>query len=341
MIDAGGADREARVTPRTGQAAPPSRFAQFVLQRMLSRRPRRFRDRIVDAAWRRVRAAAVRLLGDPSIRYMFHGFELELPLSHDLPLLRRDHPGYATNLARAASLVLDRYPDLHCIDVGANAGDTAAMLRESGRFPILCIDGDPGYFEMLCRNVSGLDEVLCACALLGERDDWIGGALAASRGSAQLASSGGTADLRVRSLDSLLAEYPTFRSAKLLKIDTDGHDLRILAGAARLLAESKPVLFFEFDPHWLRRAGDDPARLRPMLREHGYRTVLAWDNFGDLLTTLDTGEPRGWEEACGYIEGREGLYYFDLCAFHPEDQDLGARLRANELARGASRGREA
>jgi len=308
---------------------------------MTRRRPQRLRDRLVDAAWDRVRAAAVRLLGDPSIRYVFHGTALELPLSHDLPLLRRDHPGYAMNLARAAAVVLHEHPNRPCIDVGANAGDTAAMLREIAHCPILCIDGDVRYFDLLCRNVSGLDEVRCVQALLGERDEWISGAFVASRGSAQLESSVGRSDLRLRSLDSLLAEHSPFESAKLLKIDTDGHDLRILAGASRFLARSKPVLFFEFDPHWLRRAGDDPARVRPMLLDCGYRQVLVWDNFGDLITTLDTAEPRGWEEARSYIEGREGLLYFDMCAFHAEDESMAGSLRATELARAALRGGEA
>src|SRR3954466_4260771 len=79
----------------------------------------------------------IRHLGDPAVRISSNGRPIYLPISHDLPLHRSSHPGYSTNLARIAACMAARFDDLAVIDVGANVGDSLALLRSTGDFPVL------------------------------------------------------------------------------------------------------------------------------------------------------------------------------------------------------------
>ena len=50
-------------------------------------------------------------------------------------------PHYRENLGRLAAAVERKYPGRGFIDVGANAGDNAAIVRAHSSLPILCIEG--------------------------------------------------------------------------------------------------------------------------------------------------------------------------------------------------------
>ena len=58
--------------------------------------------------------------GDPLVRYNLAGTEIFLPVSHDLPLYRKQFPVYASSVARIAGHVAAKYADLTFIDIGAN-----------------------------------------------------------------------------------------------------------------------------------------------------------------------------------------------------------------------------
>ena len=45
-------------------------------------------------------------------------------------------------LGRIASSVYAKYPEMVSVDVGANIGDTAAIIRSACPAPIVCVEGD-------------------------------------------------------------------------------------------------------------------------------------------------------------------------------------------------------
>jgi FkbM family methyltransferase len=69
----------------------------------------------------------------------------------------------------------------------------------------------------------------------------------------------------------------------LLKIDTDGFEPSVLAGAKETIRRCRPLLFMEFHPALLRKAGSDPRAVVGLLRQFGYEEVTIWTNQGDLV----------------------------------------------------------
>jgi hypothetical protein len=58
-----------------------------------------------------------------------------------------------------------------------------------------------------------------------------------------------------------------------IKIDAQGAEGRILAGARALLARDRPVVLFELWPGGMAAAGSSPSELFSLLDELGYRSV--------------------------------------------------------------------
>jgi FkbM family methyltransferase len=263
-------------------------------------------------------------LGDVRVRYKLHDTELELPLSHALPMYRQAHPRYSENIGRLAQQVAARYPALTCIDIGSNIGDTVAILFAHGRFPVLCIEGNDFYYELLRRNLAPFgDLVVTEKAFVGDRQGLFPGRIQAAFGTgAVVPDSTGSHAVPVQRLSDILNRRPEFRASKLIKIDTDGFDCRIIRSETQLFGEIRPVLFFEYDPHHDARQGEDDYGVFGDLKLLGYRGVLVYEHTGELLLSsslADDGVMEGVHRHC--LSPRRPCYV-DVCVFHEDDQSL-------------------
>jgi FkbM family methyltransferase len=268
------------------------RLAQRVEQAILTGDPSTHSGRARLKAAIEARRLLVRL-GDPTVRHAIGGVELELPLSHQLPFYRRDHPAYDSQLGRIA-----REAAGPVVDVGANVGDTAAAIRSETDVPILCVEGDARFFALLERNAQLLGDVELERAFVEAPAT---GRVERSDGTARLAA--GTDELPAKPLAQVLDEHPRFARPALLKLDTDGMDVPILLGNLDLLARLRPVLFFEYDPH----LGAAPEVFE-YLRDAGYAAAEWFEN---------TGEPAGSTELPEHFHeryvGHGGARYADVC----------------------------
>jgi len=224
---------------------------------------------------------------DPIVRYRLHNMPLALPLSHALPLFRRSYPSYSENLGSVARVVAVRYPELCVIDVGANVGDSVAILRAACDAPILCVEGDGEYCRLLRANTAPLNDVEIVEALLGASSDGNAVDLTREHGTARLAAVDGSSAGGLQTLDQLLVHHTRFAQAKLLKIDTDGWDYDILCGATTLLARAQPVLFIEYDPNLCGHAPQRGFEVFALLAERGYSRAVVFDNLGGYWLTVD------------------------------------------------------
>ena len=271
-------------------------------------------------------------LSDPLISYKIAGFDLLLPFSHQLPFILKNYPLYSSNLARLAKYVKQKYENLQFIDIGANIGDSIALLRKEADFAILCIEGDEQFLSVLEKNVTLFAEVYIVQAYLGESSNNIRGTTIKQGGTAHLTENKvGDNIIEVKKLSDVLKDYPSFWQSKMIKVDTDGFDCKILRGAADFLKSAKPIIFFEYDPFFLAEQGDDGISLFNDLSSYGYKNLLIYDNFGDLMLSANINNSRLLEELHLYFSGRLGHRYCDICVFHTEDSDLFEISREREI----------
>lgn len=270
-------------------------LAERALHGILEGSPRTLLGRAKLKAAIETRALLLRR-SDPLVRYRIGAIELLLPLSHELPIYRKDHPLYSVSIGRIAAQLGGAV-----VDIGANVGDTAAIVRNATDVPILCVEGDERFFALLERNAARFDppiELERAFVRGPER-----AAIERARGTARLVS--GEGDVRTRTLAEILADHPAFAAPRLVKIDTDGFDVPIVLAELELLARLRPVLFFEYDPG----LGAEPVVFE-RLSEIGYRRAHVYANTGELS---------------GTVEIRDGVpihgEYVDVCTWHESDAE--------------------
>lgn len=269
---------------------------------------------------------------DPLISYEIAGCNLWIPFSHQLPFILKKYPMYSSNLARLAKYVKQKYEHLKFIDIGANIGDSIAILRKEAEFPILCIEGDDQFLSVLEKNAALFSDVYIIKAYLGDSSNSIRGASIKQGGTAHLSENKvGENIIEVKKLSDVLKDYPSFWQSKMIKVDTDGFDCKILRGAADFLQSAKPIIFFEYDPFFLAEQGDDGISIFNDLSDYGYKKLLIYDNFGDLMLSANIHDYRLLEELHLYFSGRLGHRYCDICVFHTEDSDLFEIAREYEM----------
>jgi FkbM family methyltransferase len=268
---------------------------------------------------------------DPLINYPIKGYNLKLPLSHALPLVLRYYPDYANNLARLAACIYAKYPDLKIIDVGANIGDSVFIIRNKVSCPILCIEGDPVFFKILQTNTADCEDVVIKQVFIGDNDAIANKELVIVSGTAHFTDSSNTST-EFKKLSSILNDEPQFSQSKLLKIDTDGFDLAIIRGSVDFIKLAKPILFFEYDPFFLKNQKEDGISIFPLLQTLGYHSIVIYDNFGRYLISLPLTESNQIADMHGYLLNRLGDYYYDICAVHAEDLEIIQQLREIELS---------
>lgn len=265
-------------------------------------------------------------------------FQVKAPIEGPLYQCYIDNPQYNAEIGRIAALTYSRYPDMIAIDVGANIGDTAAILRGACPSPIICVEGDPAIGDILAENVAPLGEVRIVRAFLGERreerpmivakEGWNSTLMPARDGAP------GTI-VPFLTLDEVIPDEERGR-VKVLKIDTEGHEGHVLRGARRTLCEARPVVLFEHNRDALSTIGADGTDVFAGLRDLGYRTLLFWDSGGRFLLRTSLESMDVVEDLHEYVafEGRclGGIYYLDACAFHADDDDLAERCLAIERA---------
>ncbi len=309
------------------------RYVAAISRRVAARRNAEART---EGRWRRLRAWLIRH-GDPVVMMAVGQRILAMPLSHELPVYRALFASYDRTLAHLAKAHHDAGVRLVMIDVGANIGDTMAVVLDvvpGARFT--CIEGNPRYVALLERNVTRLDADASVVATYC--DDGRGAAwqmTGDAHGSARLAplSQGGNV-VATTTLDRLFAGDARVRDVTLLKIDTDGADLRVLRGAATLLRERQPMVYFEFHPSLLRECGDDPDDLFPLLSAAGYSRARLYTNRGDTIGTVAV-TPSFTADAEARIDGRV-VEYLDILAWAPAHEAIVAALTALESRHGHS-----
>jgi FkbM family methyltransferase len=197
-------------------------------------------------------------------------------------------------------------PGMVVVDGGANVGAftmlAARLAGDSGR--VYAFEPVPKNFELLQRGIdlNGYANVTATRCGLSNRSGSetlhldrsnLGGP---SFRQANIADRGGAIEVPTVSLDEFLAGRED--SVDLIKLDTQGAEGLVLAGAERILASEGLRIVMEFWPSGLRNMGTDPAELLNWLRDRGFE--LAWldERTGEVAPAADA-------DVIAECEGRE------------------------------------
>lgn len=266
---------------------------------------------------------------DPLINFIIWNKEVKIPFSYNLPIILKLHKNYNSNLKRIVFYLSAKYHNLRIIDIGANIGDTVTLLKSQADYEILCIEGDEFFYKILELNCKEYSNVTLVKEFLGEKEKEISAKLNSKLGTGNIKASD-QSKLRIRTLSNLLKEIPNFYSSKLLKVDTDGYDFKIIRGSQEFLEKTKPLIFIEFDPAFHKVYNENSEWIFDNLVVAGYTKVIFYDNFGDYLISLDISQRDKIAELINYFSNRGSEKYCDLCFFHKEDEDIFAIAQKEE-----------
>ncbi len=283
------------------------------------------RRRLVSRIRNRVSWAVRSVRPEREVRRVVQGVELRLPWSHRLPDYARLDATYGQNVVALAAELDSRLAGtkpLRVIDVGANVGDTALQVLAVVDGEVLCVEGDPHWLTWLHRNVDDEPRVTVHAGLL-----WTGTGspdlAPVRRGGTTRFEQGGAGAANADSMQAitaagLRAAHPDFDRVRLVKSDTDGHDVRLVPALAEAYADASPVLFFEYDHTLSRLAGSDPLEVWGRLAALGYVEVGVWDNAGGALGRVPLAR---MAEVAATLDGpRPAWVYWDVAVVHAGDE---------------------
>lgn len=288
-------------------------IASWVYERQLASRglPRRF--------WALCRALLIMLFRDPACVMSVHGRQLFMPLSHALPLYLATHPHYDSLLTRLSGYLAEKDQELICIDVGANIGDTiAAMFRADARF--LAIEPSHNYHMYLCNNWGKLANVTTLDAVCSSVSATTRLHLVEKSGTASLEFSDRSDTVSARTLDDIVDAYPVYAHPRVIKIDTDGHDFQVIAGARKVIEQVRPIVLFECDAFGNTKYIEDCLATLAFFESVGYRSFLLYDNLGHLMGRHSLTDLNYFKDLLLY-QLTSNFRYFDILMM--EEVDIG------------------
>jgi len=141
-----------------------------------------------------------------------------------------------------------------CLDIGSYHGFVGGVMAQRGAAKVVCFDPLPQNVAVI-KALIGLNPRLnlsVRAEAVGDQDGTMAFEIMPQASMGKLACSTfqtgcqglETITIPVRSLDSLLADN-VFSLPSLVKIDVEGAEADVLAGATKLLAGGSPILFIE------------------------------------------------------------------------------------------------
>jgi len=190
------------------------------------------------------------------------------------------------------------------IDVGANLGEWSVPLATAvgPAGTVLAVEPNPIVADALSRTlrINHLAHAVVVSAALSDRDgDGVLHVEPADTGLSRLADGGGLPVI-LRRLDTIVVEARLAR-LDLVKIDVEGHERAVLAGAEAALRRFRPAIVFESGHE---TAGDRTV-ITTLLAELGYQLVAVLHDYGALACTED--DYRNATAACAGREARNIL----------------------------------
>ena len=272
------------------------------------------------------------------VEFVFCGYPLRVPSQHVLtaffdPQSPMYQPYRESGLVKVAQTLQRLNRAGTAVDIGANVGDTCSILHRHCSLHILSLDASDFFFPYLAGNVERLfaDRAVARHAFVVAGPDdkpsglyhWGGTAKAVDAPFSESCESIAICDL-------LSSAAPV----ALLKIDIDGYDTEVIAGAFDGSGESPRFpIYFEYE-----LAGNDVGQIRERclksleffrkVADAGYLTAFVWDDPGRFFGCIDLRTRAGIVNAINYMAHfrQRSVYGYDICLVHRSDEAFATEL---------------
>jgi FkbM family methyltransferase len=225
----------------------------------------------------------------------------------------------------AAKYLGQKYPNSTMVDIGANVGDTAAIIATYAANKLVLVEVSDYYHSLLVKNVVQLaNEVVVKKTLIADGTKMEG----------TLTHWGGTAFLNKNSERKSLQNTQRLceivdDDKSFIKTDTDGNDYTILLDSIDWLASETPGILFE-NQIQNRNDYDRGRELLGRLIGCGYKYFVLWDDAGFHL--LSTTCFSVMDDMNRYLlnvhkNGRYiSIYNTDILCLHEKDDDIYTKV---------------
>lgn len=281
-------------TPRTPRlkAVPGWTFAQELYPQQLWSACRR------DAFWK---TALKHGLAIPvSVRF-YGGIKVDVTLGNDNSLCLYVCGSFEPNEFAFLDSVLK--PGMTFVDVGGNDGYYAlfASTKVGNAGRVVTVEPSSRERSHLERNIARneIQNVTVVAAALGAAagfvelkvaDDLHAGHNTLGDFAQDDVVRAGTERVRMETLDGLAARLKLDR-VDIIKIDVEGAEVGVVAGARQVLSSSRPILLLEVNDGALRAQGQSGNSLIELLRSEFNYTILAYSEATGRPAPWSAGEP--------------------------------------------------
>jgi len=254
---------------------------------------------------------------DPVVNYPIKGKQCKMPFSQMTPYYMQRYPNYDEPLRQICRYMQNKLnSSLRIIDVGANIGDTVLNIDLKDA-QYLLIEGVQKYAKLIKENLQAEYEYVLEKAFLSDEKYPGGGyGIEITAGTASIYKADENSGMHFLTLDEVSAAYHF--EPDIIKVDTDGFDFKVLRGARQTLKKYSPIIFFEWGIKDLIRNGERSTSIFEMLREYGYQSAILFDNYGNLLTKINTQDETALKLLASYAETAEPvtIWYYDVLLIH-------------------------
>lgn len=261
-------------------------------------------------------------------------YHLKMPGNNPLISHYKYQPDLNSQLGRISKLTYKKYVDLTVVDIGANVGDTIAVIKSYCDIPVIAIEGDDISFAFMQGNTRQFNEVYPIKQFLGEEKENIKVNVDKSGWNTTLIpEQEGQKVIQLKTLDQTLKDNHLFsKKIKLLKTDVEGFDTIVLRGANEVIRTHKPILYFEYNTSNMRSINEDGLSTLLSMTDYGYNSVIFFDAKNRYIITLPLSEKELIKQLHFYIDEENSMIpYYDLCLFHKEDLDLESSFINSEF----------
>jgi FkbM family methyltransferase len=168
------------------------------------------------------------------------------------------------------------------IDIGANIGNHSLYFSDYFQ-QVLSFEPNPRTYKVLQLNAELAKNVLCCNEGISDTNtELLLETCNTNSGRSAITGSdtGHVRSIRVKALDSVIDETETVR---LIKIDVEGHEEKVLIGAEQTIRRNKPIILFEQHKEDFR---DGSTASIDLLKSYGYVNFAVIEDWPPLLKFL-------------------------------------------------------